>query len=69
MRKMKRLFRTQDDRKLAGICGGVARYFSIDPTLVRLVFLVLVLVTGVFPILIGYILAIFVIPNEQDIRE
>lgn len=66
---MKRLFRTQDDRKLAGICGGVARYFSIDPTLVRLVFLVLVLVTGVFPILIGYILAIFVIPNEQDIRE
>jgi len=66
---MKKLYRTQNDRKLAGICGGIARYVNMDPTLIRLLFLIIVLMTGVFPMMLGYFLAVFVIPNEQDVIE
>ncbi|GAE27138.1 hypothetical protein JCM9140_3256 [Halalkalibacter wakoensis JCM 9140] len=66
---MKRLYRTQYDRKLAGICGGLAKYFSIDPTIVRLLAVVLFFVSGFFPFVVGYFIAIFVIPNEEDVRE
>lgn len=33
----KKLYRSKDDRMIAGICGGLAKYFSIDPTIVRLI--------------------------------
>ncbi|MBU8908658.1 PspC domain-containing protein [Desertibacillus haloalkaliphilus] len=64
---MKRLYRTQDDRKLAGVCGGIARYFNMDPTILRIIIIVLALVTGFFPFVIGYIAAIFIVPNEEDV--
>ena len=66
---MKRLYRSQYDRKLAGICGGLAQYINIDPTLVRLLAVILFFVTGVFPFILGYIIAVFIIPNEEDVRE
>ncbi|MFC0559321.1 PspC domain-containing protein [Halalkalibacter alkalisediminis] len=66
---MKRLFRSQYDRKLAGICGGLAQYMNIDPTLVRLLAVILFFVSGVFPFILGYIIAVFIIPNEEDVRE
>ena len=66
---MKRLYRTQYDRQLAGICGGLAQYFSIDPTIVRILAIILFFASGVFPFLIGYVIAIFVIPNEEDVPK
>ncbi|MBR1644771.1 MAG: PspC domain-containing protein [Bacteroidales bacterium] len=42
----KRLTRSRRDKKIAGVCGGIGRYFGIDPTLVRIIFLVLLLVYG-----------------------
>ena len=42
----KRLYRSRDDRMIAGVCGGLAEYFSIDPTIVRLVLLFLTLWGG-----------------------
>ncbi|WP_216831239.1 PspC domain-containing protein [Alkalihalobacterium elongatum] len=65
----KRLFRTIHDRKLAGVCGGLAAYFGIDPSLVRVLFIILFFVTAGFPLLLGYIAAAFVIPNEGDIVD
>ena len=38
---MKKLTRSQTDKMIAGVCGGVAEYLEIDPTLVRLVFMLL----------------------------
>ena len=64
---MKRLFRTEEDRKLSGVCGGLAVYFSIDPTIVRLAMVALFIFTGFFPVLLGYIIASFIIPNESDL--
>lgn len=35
---MKRLYRSKNDRMICGVCGGIAEYFNIDPTLIRLAF-------------------------------
>lgn len=43
---MKRLYRSETDRKIAGVCGGIAEYFDIDPAIVRIVFTALILLWG-----------------------
>lgn len=50
------------DRKLCGVCSGIAEYFNLDPTLVRIVFAMLFLAYGFG--LVGYLVAAFVMPNE-----
>ncbi|MBI4087190.1 PspC domain-containing protein [Candidatus Kaiserbacteria bacterium] len=67
----KRLYRSKENKIFAGICGGLGDYFSIDPTLLRLAWLLVVIFTGIFPGVVVYILAIFVIPEkrEQDTKE
>jgi phage shock protein PspC (stress-responsive transcriptional regulator) len=59
----KRLYRSQDDRMIAGVCGGIADYFDIDPTLVRLLFVFGALGTfsGLFW---AYIIMMFIVPEE-----
>lgn len=59
---MKKLYRSETNKMLAGICGGVAEYFSVDATAIRLVWLLIVIFTGVFPGVIAYILALFIMP-------
>jgi phage shock protein C len=58
-----RLVRSQTDRRIAGVCGGLADYFDVDPTLVRLAWVVLSIVAGavVFGV-IAYVVAWFIIP-------
>jgi phage shock protein C len=41
MESPKRLYRSKNEKMIAGVCGGLASYFSIDPTLVRLIFILL----------------------------
>lgn len=45
-RPYRRLTLSESDKKIAGVCGGIAEYFSVDPTLVRLVAVILALVGG-----------------------
>jgi phage shock protein C len=59
----KRLYRTRDDQMIAGICGGVARYFGIDPTLVRVI-AVVALVFAFPATIIGYLLAWAIMPSN-----
>ena len=57
------LMRTVLDRKIAGVCGGLARYFQMDPTLMR--FLWILVTIGVFPVgILGYIAAWILMPSE-----
>lgn len=58
----KRLYRATDDKKIAGVCAGVARYLDLDVTVVRLVWAILGL-AGTFGIW-AYIIAALVIPVE-----
>ncbi|WKB35233.1 PspC domain-containing protein [Terrilactibacillus sp. S3-3] len=62
---MKKLYRSKKNRILTGILGGVGEYLNLDPTLVRLIFLVLVALTGFFPFAIIYLAAYFIIPQEE----
>ena len=63
---MKRLYRTEGtDAMLAGICGGIAEYFNIDPSLVRIITAALVFAGGLS--LWVYIVAAFVVPKKSQI--
>jgi phage shock protein C len=57
-----RLVRSRTNRKVAGVCAGFAEYFDLDVTLVRIVWLVTALMTGIW--FIPYILAWIVMPEE-----
>lgn len=59
----KRLYRTRDDQMIGGVCGGIARYLGVDPTLVR-VAAVLALVFAFPAALIGYLLAWAIMPSS-----
>jgi phage shock protein C len=61
---VKRLLRSRQNRLVAGVCGGIAEYFHLDPVLVRAVWAVLTMVTAVFPGVILYILAVFIVPEN-----
>lgn len=61
----KKLYRSNTNKVFAGICGGLGEYFGIDPVPLRLVWLLVVIFSGVVPGLIAYILAIFIIPKRS----
>jgi phage shock protein C len=58
------LRRRRSDEKLAGVCSGLADYFDLDPTLVRVFYMVATVFTGVLPGIILYIALSLVIPAE-----
>lgn len=62
----KRLFRSENNRILGGVLGGIGEYFDIDPTVVRLVFITVLIITAFFPCAIGYFLAYLVIPERRE---
>lgn len=59
----KRLERSMSDKYIAGVCGGIAKYFGVDATLIRIIFVGLVL-AGVMPGLLPYIIAWVIMPAE-----
>jgi phage shock protein C len=60
----KKLYRSKTDRVFAGICGGLAEYFGIDAVLLRLAWILVVVFTGIFPGVLVYVIAIFVVPEQ-----
>ncbi len=65
---MKRLTRSEKDKKLTGLCGGLAVYFDVDVAVVRLAVLTLVLLTGPFG-LIAYIVGSAITPKEGEVKH
>lgn len=61
-----RLYRSRDSKMVAGVLGGVAEYYSIDPTILRLLYVVVALLTEAGPFLIAYILAAIIVPVRPD---
>ena len=62
MNAPKRLYRSNSDKMIAGVCGGLAQYMALDPTVVRLVFILLALLGG--PGLLIYIIMWLITPIE-----
>ena len=61
---MKKLYKSDVDRKLCGVCGGIAEYLGIDSTIVRLIWVVLVVFFGTG--ILAYIIAALVIPDYPN---
>ncbi len=62
----KRLYKIEEGKKLCGVCGGIAEYFDVDPTLIRLLWVVLVLCAGTG--ILAYIVAALIMPNKSEIK-
>ena len=60
----KKLYRSRTDRKISGVCGGLAKYFDIDPVIVRVIAIASIFVTGVS--IIAYIVMALVVPLENS---
>lgn len=65
---MKRLYRSERNRMLAGVLGGIGEYFNIDATIVRLIFVIL-LFMSMFTVSILYLVAVMIIPNEGEVHK
>lgn len=59
----KKLYRSATEKKLFGVCGGLAKYFDIDPTIVRIILLVMVLCCGIGAV--AYLIMALVMPEEK----
>lgn len=64
MDKEKKLYRIDEGKMIAGVCGGLAEYFGIDPTIVRLGWVFLSLFAGCG--ILAYIISIIVIPRKPE---
>ncbi len=62
---MRKLFRSQFEKKLGGICGGLALYTNSDPSVWRLIFLALIF--SPFPMILFYLLAWIIIPKSNTL--
>jgi phage shock protein C len=60
----KKLYRSEKNRILAGILGGLGEYFDVDPTVLRLGWLLVFVFTGIFPGLLTYFFAILIVPKK-----
>lgn len=65
----KRLYRSRKDRKVFGVLGGIAEFFGLDPSLIRISFAVVTLFTFVVPGVLMYWLMFFIIPLEPKNGE
>lgn len=63
----KRLYKSNNEKVFVGVCGGIAEYFDIDPTLVRLLWVILLMMGGSG--ILAYIIAAIIIPNEPEYIE
>lgn len=62
---VRRLTRSTRERIFAGVCGGAANYLGIDPALTRILFVAVTLITGVFPGILVYLAAWFLVPEDD----
>ena len=61
------LMRTMDNKFLGGVCGGMAREWNMDPTLVRLLYVLLVILTGFFPFCLIYAILWIIMPEAPPV--
>ena len=60
----RKLYRSNSNKMICGVCGGIAEFFDIDATLIRLAYVLLSVFTVAFPGIIVYIIAALIIPKD-----
>ena len=64
---MKRIYRSETDKVVAGICGGLGEVYGFDPVIARIILIFLAIFTGFIPIFILYLIAWIIIPPKSKI--
>ena len=62
---MKKLYRSETDRKIAGICGGLGEIYGLDSNLIRIAFVFVALITHIIPLVVTYLIAWLILPEFQ----
>jgi phage shock protein C len=63
--KPKRLYRSRKEKMIAGVCGGLADYFDLDPSLVRIIYVLVSIFSVAFPGILVYIVLWIIIPESE----
>jgi phage shock protein C len=63
---MKRIYRSKKEKKLLGVCGGIAEALDVDPTLIRLIWVIATIFSGFMPGTIAYFVAWFIMPKAPQ---
>ena len=66
---MKRIYRDQNEAKIAGICAGVGQVFSMDPTIVRLAVVFACVATGFVPLIAVYAVGWVIVPTKAELES
>jgi len=61
---MRKMYKSEDNKIVSGVIGGVGEFFDIDPTVLRLLYLLITIFTGLIPGIVAYILAVIIMPKE-----
>ncbi|MCI5052249.1 MAG: PspC domain-containing protein [Simkaniaceae bacterium] len=61
----KYLYRSRRNSRIGGVCGGIAEFFNIDATLVRILTVIVMVVTAVFPVIIVYFVCMAIMPHKM----
>lgn len=64
----KRLYKSKDNKIIAGVMGGLGEYFDVDPVLFRIAYIVITISTAVIPGVIAYILMALVMPDRPEVK-
>ena len=66
---MKKLYRSDTNQVFSGVLGGLGEYWNIDPTILRLGYVILTIATGIIPAIIAYIIAVVIVPEKSNVYE
>ncbi len=64
-----KLYKMEKGKKIAGICAGVADSYNMDVTLVRLIFIFVTVLTGIWPGVVTYLVAWYLLPEKETFEE
>jgi len=62
---VKRMTRSEENKMIGGVCGGIAEYFDMDPTLIRLIYILISIFSVAFPGILVYLILWVVIPQKN----
>ena len=64
----KKIYRSDKNKVIAGVLGGLGEYFGLDPALLRLIWILVIVFTGFIPGIIVYFIAVAVMPKKKDTK-
>ena len=65
---MKKLYKSKNNKIFSGVIGGLGEYLGIDPTMLRLIWLLILITTGIIPGILIYIIAALIVPENSKTK-